>query len=195
MSAMMFCATVAARRGRWAAIFLPMTCAFFGMSQLGHAQAPQAGTEATPSGEGRLYNLTQRPFVVQFHRADGVKWSDGFVIQPGQFYAVRVPRPGERAEIMGLSGNGQGFVIVRFKDAKLGGFRTLRLTATNANTMKLEPNWFAVEDASGIINLTQHANLAEAKAAQESLLKQPALTPAELESMKRTLRANYVLTD
>ena len=60
-----------------------------------------------------------------------MKWSDGFVIQPGQFYAVRVPKPGERSEIMGITGNGEGFVIVRFRDAKLGGFRTLCLTATN----------------------------------------------------------------
>jgi hypothetical protein len=182
-------------RGTQAAILLTMMCAFSSSSRPAHAQAPQAAIEATPPGEGRLYNLTQRPFVVQFHRADGVKWSDGFVIQPGQFYAVRVPHPGERRDIMGLTGNGQGFVIVRFKDPKLGGFRTLRLTATNANTMKLEPNWFAVEDASGIINLMQNANLAEAKTAQESLAEQPAMTPAELESMKRTLRANYVLTD
>jgi hypothetical protein len=190
----MFRATVATRRGRWAVVALMVTCAMCGLLQAARAQAP-AGSDATPPGEGRLYNLTQRPFVVQFHRADGVKWSDGFVIQPGQFYAVRVPRPGERRDIMGLTGNGQGFVIVRFKDPKLGGYRTLRLTATNANNMKLEPNWFAVEDSSGIINLTQHATLAEAKAAQENLAKQPAMTPAELESMKRTLRANYVLTD
>ncbi len=156
----------------------------------------QAGKDAPPPrGEGRLYNLTQRPFTVQFHRADGVKWSDGFVIQPGQFYAVRVPKPGERSEIMGITGNGEGFVIVRFRDAKLGGFRTLRLTATNPNNLKLEPNWFAVEDSNGVINLVQQPGLEAAKAAQESLQKQTPLSDAELDRMKRTLRANYVLTD
>ncbi|HVU86130.1 MAG TPA: hypothetical protein VHD36_02340 [Pirellulales bacterium] len=191
----MFRAIKPGERATRAALFLAMVGELSVLSSHSAlAQAP-AASDATPPGEGRLYNLMQRPFVVQLHRADGVKWSDGFVIQPGKFYAVRVPRPGERSDIMGLSGNGQGFVIVRFKDPKLGGFRTLRLTATNANTMKLEPNWFAVEDSNGIINLLQNANLAEAKAAQENLLKEPAMTPAELQSMKRTLRANYVLTD
>jgi hypothetical protein len=157
---------------------------------------PAAGEKtAVPRGEGRLYNLTARPFTVQFHRADGVKWSDGFVIQPGQFYAVRVPKAGEKSEIMGLTGNGEGFVIVRFRDAKLGGFRTLRLTATNPNNMKLEPTWFAVEDSSGIINLVQQPGVAEAKTVQEGLQKQPALSAEEVDRMKRTLRANYVLTD
>ncbi|HEY4311299.1 MAG TPA: hypothetical protein VGN12_17755 [Pirellulales bacterium] len=158
-------------------------------------QVAPAEKTAMPRGEGRLYNLTARPFTVQFHRADGVKWSDGFVIQPGQFYAVRVPKPGEKSEIMGLTGNGEGFVIVRFRDAKLGGFRTLRLTATNPNNMKLEPTWFAVDDSSGIVNLVQQPGVAEAKTVQEGLQKQPALTAEELDRMKRTLRANYVLTD
>ena len=153
----------------------------------------QASKDAPPRGEGRLYNLTQRPFTVQFHRADGVKWSDGFVIQPGQFYAVRVPKPGEASEIMGITGNGEGFVIVRFRDAKLGGFRTLRLTATNPNNLKLEPTWFAVEDSNGIINLVQQPGLDAAKAAQESLRKQTPLSDAELDRMNarwRELRAH-----
>ena len=164
-------------------------------ADVGYAQAAAGEKTVVPRGEGRLYNLTARPFTVQFHRADGVKWSDGFVIQPGQFYAVRVPKPGEKSEIMGLTGNGEGFVIVRFRDSKLGGFRTLRLTATNPNNMKLEPTWFAVEDSSGIINLVQQPGVAEAKAVQEGLQKQPALSGEELDRMKRTLRANYVLTD
>jgi hypothetical protein len=146
-------------------------------------------------GEGRLYNLTPRPFTVQLHRKDGVKWTDGYVIQPGKFHSVRVPRPGDRDDIMGVTGNGEGFVIVRFREAKLGGFMTLRLTATNPASLKRQPTWFAVEDANGIVRLVQETGVAEATALQENLKKQPPMTPAELETMRQTLRNNWVLTN
>ena len=111
----------------------------------------QAAAPARVAGEGRLYNLTARPFTFQLHRRDGVKWTDGFVVQPGKFFSVKVPQTREQSDIMGISGNGEGFVIVRFREPTLGGFMTLRLPATNPASLKLEPTWFAVEDANGIV--------------------------------------------
>jgi len=164
-----------------------------GQSALG--QAPRAKQTPRAVGEGRLYNLTARPFVFQLHRRDGVKWTDGYVIQPGKFFSVRTPRAGERTDIMGITGNGEGFVIVRFREPKLGGFMNLRLTAKNPANLQLQPTWFVVEDANGMIDLVQAADAAEATARQENLKKQTPLTPAEIERMKQTLRNNWVLTD
>ncbi len=132
---------------------------------------------------------------MQFHRRDGVKWTDGYVIQPEQFHAVRVPKANERTDVMGITGNGKGFVIVRYREPRLGGFMNVRLTATNSQNMELQPYWFAIEDADGVIHLVQEAGVEQAKAVQEQFKKQAPLSPAELERMKKTLRNNWVLTD
>jgi hypothetical protein len=166
-----------------------------GATDSAFAQPSPQTPPARVAGEGRLYNLTSRPFTFQLHRRDGVKWTDGYVVQPGNFFSVKVPRAGERDDIMGISGNGQGFVIVRFREPTLGGFMTLRLPATNPASLKLEPTWFAVEDANGIVRLVQEAGVEQAKATQENLRKQTPMIPAELESMKQTLRNNWVLTN
>jgi len=167
----------------------------FAAGKSAFAQAPRAQQAPRAVGEGRLYNLTSRPFTFQLHRRDGVKWTDGIVIQPGKFFSVRVPRAGERTDIMGITGNGEGFVIVRFREPKLGGFMTLRLTATNPASQQLQPTWFAMDDSDGVIRLVQEAGLEQATARHENLKKQTPMTPAELERMKQTLRNNWVLTD
>jgi hypothetical protein len=160
-----------------------------------HSTFAQGTVPPRVTGEGRLYNLTSRPFTFQLHRRDGVKWTDGYVVQPGKFFSVKVPTTGQRDDILGISGNGQGFVIVRFREPTLGGFMTLRLPATNPASLKLEPTWFAVEDANGNVRLVQEASVEKAQATQEALKKQTPMTPAELENMKQTLRNNWVLTN
>ncbi len=35
-------------------------------------------------------------------------------VPPGKFFAVKVPKQGESTEIQGITGNGRGFVIVRY---------------------------------------------------------------------------------
>ncbi len=129
------------------------------------------------------------------HRVDGTKWTDGFVIQPGKYYSVRAPRAGERSEIMGITGNGDGFVIVRYREPKFNAFMTLRLTAVNPASLKRQATWFVIEDANGLLRLVQEGSVAEAQATQESIQKQTPLSAAELEQMQKTLRNNWVLTN
>ena len=191
----MFHATVAVRRGTLAAIFLATLFASSSLSQPVHAQAPQAGSETTPPGEGRLYNLTQRPFVVQFHRADGVKWSDGFVIQPGQFYAR------SRASPRRASGHhGPVWQWAGVRDRAVQRSEVGRLSHTAPDGDERQHHEARAQLVCGRRRQRGHQSFAtrqrgRGQSAQENLAKQPALTPAELESMKRTLRANYVLTD
>ena len=57
------------------------------------------------------------------------------------------------------------------------------------------PNWFHVKDANGFSRLVQAPNIEEAKARQEELQKEEPLTPAEIEKVKRSLKANWVFYD
>lgn len=174
---------------------LVMSALSLALANVATAQAPAAKDPPLVPGEGRLHNLTSRPFTFQLHRVDGAKWTDGYVIQPGKYYSVRVPRPGTRSEIMGITGNGEGFVIVRYREPKFNGFMTLRLSAVNPASLKREPTWFVVEDANGLLRLIQEGSVEAAQATQESILKQPPLSPTELEQMQKTLRNNWVLTN
>ena len=96
---------------------------------------------------------------------------------------------------MGITGSGQGFVIVRYREPKLDGFMTVRLPAINPANLELQPTWFAVEDSDGIVHLIQEATVEKAQAVQESLKKQAPMSPADLERTKQTLRNNWVLTN
>jgi hypothetical protein len=159
------------------------------------AQAKKESPAAITVREGRLYNLTPQPFTFQLHRADGVAWTDGYVVQPDKYMVIRAPRPGETTEIQGLTGNGRGYVIIRHREPVLGGYMTLRLPAQNPANQQIQPTWFAVKDANGITRLVQEADAEQARAVQENLQKQTPMTPAELERSKHMLRANWVLTD
>jgi hypothetical protein len=149
-----------------------------------------------PPGEGRIYNLTNRPFAFQLHRRDGVSWTDNYVVEPGKYFSIQVPKPEERSsDFIGITGNGKGHVIVRYREAKLGGSLTLRLPATNPQNGQLQPTWFAVEDSNGVVRLVQQASIEDASSRQEELKKQPPYSAAELEAIKKTLRSNWVLSN
>ena len=49
-----------------------------------------------PVGEGRIYNLTNQPFVFQLHRADGAAWTESHTIPAGKYFAVKAPQGGAR---------------------------------------------------------------------------------------------------
>ncbi|HEY1601955.1 MAG TPA: hypothetical protein VGG64_20300 [Pirellulales bacterium] len=190
----------AARRARRSQgqLFL-ITCLILGAgavaSQSAHGQATRPKQESQTVAEGRLYNLTADPFVFQLHRADGVAWTDGYVVPPGKYFAIKAVRPGDRSEVQGITGNGRGYVIIRHREPILNGYMTLRLPAQNPATQQVQPMWFAVKDANGITRMVQEANVEQAKAVQEKLQHQTPMTPVELERSRHMLRANWVLTD
>ncbi|HEY4312002.1 MAG TPA: hypothetical protein VGN12_21320 [Pirellulales bacterium] len=156
----------------------------------------EKGQQTPPPGEGRIYNLTNRPFAFQLHRRDGVSWTDNYVVEPGKYFSIQVPKPEERSsDFIGITGNGKGHVIVRYPSPKLGGNLALRLPATNPQNGQLQPTWFAVEDSNGVVRLVQQPNVEQAMARQEELKSQPPLSAAELEAIKKTLRSNWVLTN
>jgi hypothetical protein len=148
-----------------------------------------------PVGEGRIYNLTNQPFVFQLHRADGAAWTESHTIPAGKYFAVKAPRGGATTEIQGITGNGRGYVIIRHREPVLGGYLTVRLPAMNPANGQVQPTWFAVKDANGICRLVQEPSVEQAKSVQEALQKQTPMTPQEIERSKHMLRANWVLTD
>jgi len=164
------------------------------LSAVAHGQVDEEN-ENVPVGEGRLYNLTTKPFVFQLHRADGAAWTENYSIPAGKFYAVKTPKPGETTEIQGITGNGRGYVIIRHRDPVLAGYLTVRLPATNPANGKVQPTWFAVQDSNGITRLVQEASIEQAKKVQDNLKSRKPLTAQELENSKHMLRANWVLTD
>ncbi len=164
------------------------------LSAVSFAQVDEEN-ENIPVGEGRLYNLTTKPFVFQLHRADGAAWTENYTVPAGKFYAVKTPKPGETTEIQGITGNGRGYVIIRHRDPVLGGYLTVRLPATNPANGKVQPTWFAVQDSNGITRLVQEASIDQAKKVQDNLKSRKPLTAQELENSKHMLRANWVLTD
>ena len=103
-------------------------CAMAGLAattgSMATAQQKEEDVEKAEVREGRLYNLTARPFTLQLHRADGIAWTEGYVVQPGKFLAIHAPKAGETSEIQGLTGNGRGYVIIRHYEPVLGGYMT-----------------------------------------------------------------------
>jgi hypothetical protein len=177
------------------AIISGALCLALSTNEAARAQAKKAETPAVTVREGRLYNLTSQPFTFQLHRADGVAWTDGHVVQPGKYMVIKAPGPGETTEIQGLTGNGRGYVIIRHFEPVLGGYMTLRLPALNPANQQIQPTWFAVKDANGITRLVQEPGVDQAQAVQDALKKQTPMTPEELERSRHMLRANWVLTD
>lgn len=145
--------------------------------------------------EGRLYNITDQPVTFQLHQRDGAAWTASYTIPAGKYYSIRAPKGTEESDIQGLTGNGRGFVIIRFPEPALGGNMTVRLPARNPETNVLQPTWYAVKDSNGIIRMVQEPSMEQAKKVQDSLQKQPRMSPQELEKVKHMLRANWVLTN
>jgi len=159
----------------------------------GQEESADPKVDEVPVREGRLYNLTSQPLSFQLHQMDGVAWTNSYSIAPGKYFAVRAPKAGEATDIQGLTGDGRGFVIIRYPEPILGGYLTLRLPARNPSSQVLQPTWYAIQDSNGIIRMVQEPSMEQAKAVQEKLQKQPRMTPQELEHTKHMLRANWVL--
>jgi len=142
--------------------------------------------------EGRLYNLTSEPFVYRLHRAYGPVWTPKATIAAGGSQSVVAPETG-RSNILGVRGDGKGYVIAQYPS--YGGQVTVRLPARNPADNKLEPNWFCVTDANGFKRLIQADSEAAARETQTELQAQTPLTAEEVNQLKKSLRANWVLSN
>jgi len=180
--------------GRWAvsAITVTLLLATIAMRYWGiEAEAADPAKENVVK-EGRLWNIADEPFKYRLARKSGKLWTDEMTLAPGKFQAIRPPKAGEAIELEGFTGRGDGYVNVSF--AAMGGHIHLHLRARNIED-ELMPNWFHVKDANGFSRLVQAPNIEEAKAKQEELQKEEPLTPAEIEKVKRSLKANWVFYD
>jgi len=149
---------------------------------------------AEPSGqpprEGHIHNLDAKPFSFRLARVRGAAWSQPLTLPAGETFTLKV---GTADDLEGITGDGKGHVTIDYPD--LGGRIRLQLPAVNQATQGYMPNWYHVRDANGFSRLVQAETKAAAETRRAELLAEPPLTPAELNAIKRTLRANFVLTD
>lgn len=138
--------------------------------------------------EGQLWNITEEPFTFQLRQASGPCWTEEFTLQPGEYKPVLATD----TNILGITndGSGDGFVIIRFP--ALGGSVHTMLSARTRND-QFVPYWFYVKDSNGLGRMVQAKSREEAEARQTKLLAETPLTPEELEELKLTFRANWVL--
>ena len=176
------------RNGRaWLAVYT-------GMIALGFAIAPGVATAQDESGNlplgngGRLWNISDAPFKYRLRRSSGAVWTDVKTLAPGEFQQLRLPKPGERAELEGLDVSDPHLSI---EYPELGGLMRFRLPARSSSGTVV-PFWFYVKDSNGFGRLIQSAGLKSAQEDQVRLQKAPPLTPEELEHVKATLLANWV---
>ncbi|HEY2840354.1 MAG TPA: hypothetical protein VGJ26_14455 [Pirellulales bacterium] len=179
--------------------WLIMTIAVLGLGCLPLSAQGQTPWDLTPSVdqpvEGRLYNLTNEPFEYRLHRSNGVVWTSPYTIPAGGHRVIAAPTTG-KSDILGVRGDGKGYVIIQY--SSFGGKVTVRLPARDPSNNKLEPNWFCVKDINGFRRLIQAANEETAKKVQADLLdptKSKPLTAVEIKDLKKSLRANWVLSD
>lgn len=145
--------------------------------------------------EGRLYNLTDEPFEYRLHRSNGPVWTATASIPPGGQQILALANA-KQSEILGVRGDGKGFVILQY--SSFGGKVTVRLPARDPSNNKLEPNWFCVKDINGFRQLIQARSEEDARARQTAMndpTKTKPLTAAEIVELKRSLRANWVLSE
>jgi len=156
------------------------------------AQAQRAD-EDQPT-EGRIYNISERPFLYQLRRSRGVAWTRAMRLEPGKYHTYRGPRFGGRNDLAGLitrpSRYREGYLIIQFRG--YGGLERIRIRATDLQG-RVTPYWFYVTDANGDGRLIQAPSIEQAKAAQQELQQQAPASPRQIEAHKRKLRANHVL--
>lgn len=149
---------------------------------------------AEPSGappkEGRIHNLDTKPFTFRLARASGATWTPTITLAPGETYVLKA---GTADELEGITGDGKGHVTIDYPE--LGGRIRLQLPAVNHATQGYMPNWYHVRDSNGFSRLVQVESKEAAELRRADLLAEPPFTPAELNAVKRTLKANFILTD
>lgn len=175
---------------RFPAIVITTMLLLIGFSN--HAAAGQADTEgknAEPA-EGQIWNITDAPFTFQLHRATGNNWTQEITLAPGKFRPVLATD----TDLLGVTNDGkqEGYVVVRYPT--LGGHVQVMLSARTRNE-QFVPYWFYVKDSSGISRLIQATSREKAEVIRKRLLGEPPKSEQEIEQIKRTLRANWVLYD
>ncbi len=148
----------------------------------------QEPTNEEEAVEGQLWNITKEPFTFQLRQASGPCWTEEITLQPGEYKSVLATE----TNILGITndGSGDGYVIIRYP--ALGGSVHTMLSARTRND-QFVPYWFYVEDANGFGRMVQAKSREEAEARQTKMLAETPKTPEEMEELKLTFRANWVL--
>jgi len=154
------------------------------------AAASGADPSGTPPKEGRIHNLDTKPFSFRLARVRGATWTEAITLAPGATYVLKT---GTADDLEGITGDGKGHVTIDYPE--LGGRIRLQLPAVNHASQGYMPNWYLVRDSNGFGRLVQAESKEAAEVRRADLLAEPPFTPAELSAVKRTLRANFVLTD
>lgn len=169
-----------------------ISCAFIVAFAATVATIPANGAEpsGSPPKEGRIHNLDTKPFAFRLARAKGVAWTAAITLAPGETYVLKT---GTADDLEGITGDGKGHVTIDYPE--LGGRIRLQLPAVNHATQGYMPNWYHVRDSNGFSRLVQVESKEAAELRRADLLAEPPFTPAELNAVKRTLKANFILTD
>lgn len=150
----------------------------------------QIAEDGTRSVEGQLWNITDKAFTFQLRRDAGEVWTAPVTLQPGEHRSVRA----DEVSLFGINGKNEedGYVVIRYP--ALGGNIEVMLSARTRND-QFVPYWFLVTDSSGVDRMIQASSREQAETMQSKMKEQPPMSPQELDQLKRTLRANWVLYD
>jgi hypothetical protein len=154
------------------------------------ASAAQAGP---PPKEGRIVNLDSKPFTFRLARSQGAVWSSPMTVGPGEALILKAGGSGEVNALEGITADGHGHVTIDFPE--LGGRLRLQLPALDRTQNRYVPFWFHVKDSNGFSRMIQAPTKEAAQERQKQLQAEPPYGAAELEAIKRTLRANFMLYD
>lgn len=161
-------------------------------SAAGQITMGQAGDAPLGDDEGRIYNIASSPFTFRLERSAGPTWTQSYTLPPNRYFSIKLPKPGQRSELVGVLGNREGYVVIQYPE--LGGQMSFRLPARNPQSNELEPTWFHVEDSDAISWLVQAGSVENARKIQEDLQQKPRRTPEEIERLRRNLEANWCLS-
>ena len=155
-------------------------------------QVPEAGRRQPPT-EGRLWNIDSQPFTYRIGRRTGMIWSEPFTLAPDEMRVFVAGVNDEYLEYEGLRGyDSRAHVAIEYPQfdgvvrVNLPG-RTFRGT--------LVPNWFHFRDANGLSRWIQAPTMEDAVRMRDSMLSQPPMSAEQIETWKRTHRANWVYFD
>jgi hypothetical protein len=157
------------------------------------ARTAWAAPEGPPPKEGRIVNLDDKPFTFRLARKQGVLWSNPITLPPGETYILKVGESGNVDALEGISGDGKGHVTIEYP--ALGGRLRLQLPAIDRIQNSYMPFWYHVKDSNGFSRMIQAPTQEAAQERQKQLQAEPRYGAAELEAVKRTLRANFMLYD